>query len=81
MKTYSEAEHPFVNIAVSAHMLGAGTFMVVGSIALTPEVCAAGPLACGVYLYHLPILVGGGAALVYGGYKYTVNETIPSLRW
>jgi hypothetical protein len=81
INAYEHLEHPFVNVAVSAHFLGGGILLTVVPWLAFPEECAGtGFLGCGAAATANSTVSAGGLVLIYGSYKFTVEETIPSFK-
>jgi hypothetical protein len=81
INSYEHLEHPFLNVVVSVHLAGAGVFLTVVPWLAFPEECAGtGGLGCAAAGGANTVVSGGGLALIYGAYKFTVEETIPSFR-
>lgn len=70
---------PLRNATVGLWMIGFGAALVVGPIAAAPAVCTAGgPLGCTAYGIGAVPTIGGGGVLVYAGYQWTKEATLPS---
>src|SRR5215470_9390399 len=67
-------------VATSAALFNVGALLTVGPWLLAPEACVgSGGLACAAYLYGAVHVSGGGIVLLYGGYEFTRDVTIPSI--
>lgn len=78
---YDGTKQPIYNIATSAALFNVGALLLIGPWVLAPEVCVgSGGLACGAYIYGAVHVSVGGIVLLYGGYQFTRDVTIPSIR-
>ncbi len=81
INSYSHLEHPFVNVVVSAHLLGGGIFLTVAPWLAWPEECVGSfGFGCAAAGTVNATVSAGGLVLIYASYKYTVEETIPSFK-
>ena len=78
---YDGTKQPLYNIVTSARLFTTGALMVGGAAYFMVGACVgSGGLACGAAIYGGVHVAAGGVMLIRGGYQFTRNVTIPSLK-